>query len=120
MSKYDIPDDHEWQDEQERREERMSWADETSLDSFEVSVVHHYGDEWYEKKKYECSISIRDDGTKVVYNVIPHKFKGNYYREAEFNDWMDFNDVPDPVKQRVAATVGRSVAQLTPEVRTHE
>lgn len=116
MSKYDIDDDHEWQDEKEAKQQREEWENRASLGEHTVTVLYDEENEYQSAEKYECHIKHKDDGPKVLY-VVTFRNKGNYWRRLKVDDWIDFHDVPMPARKKVADTLGASVATLTLEER---
>ena len=111
MSKYNIPDDHEWSDEKEQEAPEYPKA---TLSNHTIEVTLHKSDEYQARKKYECHVSHDQNNTKVLY-VTPHKDKGNYFRRLD--EMLDFHEVPHLVRQRVAKTLGKSIDELTLDER---
>lgn len=100
MSKYSIPDDHEWADEKEQQLDHQP----VHVDRHEVDVIlttdphEKYG---YGREKYTAHLSHDEDGATCLY-FTEHRWKGNFWRETTEWDWQD---VPGLVKRQVAAVV---------------
>lgn len=106
MTKYEIGDDHEWYDEKKARKEREEREKRTTLDTHKVDVVHQYGDDpMWDRRKYTVHIKHRDADSPIGLYAIPHRWKGNFWREYEFENWVDWCDLPYPVRERVADVV---------------
>jgi len=118
MSKYNIPDNHEWQDEQEAKEQQQAWENLASLKEHTVTVLYDKEQEYQTAEKYECLISHSDhlDKPKVL-RVATFQNKGNFWRRKDIDDWIDFQDMPMPARKVVADTVGMTVQELTHEER---
>lgn len=54
MSKYNIPDDHEWQDEKEAKQQQQEWEDRATLREHTVTVIYDEENEYQSAEKYEC------------------------------------------------------------------
>lgn len=81
-------------------------ADRTSVTDHEVDVIYHTDPDQtdgYGREKYSATIRYDDEtGEPYVLFVVEYRWKGNYWRDV--TDW-DWRDVPDPVRERIAATL---------------
>lgn len=115
QTKYEIPDDHEWADEQEPDEDVQ---DRTSVQSHEVDIIYTVDpneDMGYGREKYTVHLTHGKDRDPIALYVLEHRWKGNYWREHTEWDWRD---IPMPVKKRVASIVDcAGVEDLKPERR---
>jgi len=95
-------EDDQWDDPDSEPEA----ADRTSVTDHEVDVIYHTDPDQtdgYGREKYSATIRYDDEtGEPYVLSVVEHRWKGNYWRDV--TDW-DWRDVPEPVRQRVAATL---------------
>lgn len=111
MSKYSIPDDHEWADEQTEDFTESP----VSVESHKVEIVHTTDpteDMGYGRDKYTVHIVNDDDRERAPFALYATKWrwKGNFWRETLQVDWRD---LPNVVQRRVASTVAcASVAAL--------
>jgi len=113
--KYEIPDDHEWTDQEEVDEDVL---DRTSVDTHEVSVIYTVDpneDMGYGREKYTAHLTHGKDRDPVALYVLESRWKGNYWREKTEWDWRD---IPDPVKRRIADVVAcNGAGSLRPQNR---
>jgi len=112
MSKYEIPDDHEWSDEQTPPPEENA-----HINSHTVTVIYDEEEEYQTAEKYECHVAHTEPDPPTVTHVVTFHNKGNYWRRLDVDDWLDFQDIPMEARDLVAEAVGESVARLTPQVR---
>lgn len=116
-NKYSIPDDHEWEDVE------AAWEDiekRATVDTHEVDVIHQHGDDpMWDRRKYTVHISHSDPDPPTALYAIPHRFKGNYWREADdMDDWVDWADLPYLVRRKVAQLVAcEGIGDLAPNGR---
>ena len=124
MPKYSIDDDHEWADEKDPNEDE-EWP-RTYVEGHDVEVVYQYGDDpMWDKRKYRVHISGTDDGFEPwISFAVPHRWKGNFWREHLNDDghrkMIEFDEIPVPVVRRVAAMLGMDAddyRELDPEWR---
>lgn len=116
MAKYNVPDDH-WEEDDDQEIEEYS---PTSVDSHEVDVIlttDPNEDMGYGREKYTAVITHDEDGPTVLY-FIKHRWKGNFWRDTHELDWKD---VTYTVKKQVAEVVDcDGVDDLDPECRLIE
>lgn len=97
----DMIDDHEWQD--STPDGSADDIEATSVSSHEIDVILTTDPDeklGYGREKYTVKLTYDDDGTPSVLFAVKHRWKGNYWRDTLDLDWQD---VPDPVQQQVAA-----------------
>jgi len=116
MSKYNIPENHEWQDEKEAEQQQQEWEDRASLNEHTVTVIYDVEQEYQTAEKYECRISHSHEQPKVLC-VYTFQNKGTYWRKNDVEDWIDFQDMPMPARKCVADTLGTTVQELTLDER---
>lgn len=105
--------DHEWTE----PDEGVEQPERTTVKNHEIDVIYTVDpdeDMGYGREKYTAHIR-HEDGDPTVLYVVEHRWKGNYWRDT--TDWS-FLDVPEPVRQRVAAVLPvDSPNELDPETR---
>jgi len=119
MTKYDIPDNYEWRDEKEAKQQQEEWMNRANVDAHSVTVIYDEEQEYQTAEKYECRISHSYDDP-VVYCVHTFQNKGNYWRKRDVDDWIDFRDMPMPARKCVAETLDMTVQELTADQRLVE
>lgn len=111
MNKYNIPDDHEWADEQT---EDFTESPVT-VKSHDVDIIHTIDpteDYGYGRDKYTVHITNDNERERSPYALYAtkHRWKGNFWRETLEVDWRD---LPNVVQRRVASVVAcKGVADL--------
>lgn len=115
MSKYEIPDDHEWADEKQQQEPSKL----TRVRSHDIEVYHDTEPDPkdnYERERYTLTVSYDDEtGDPYVLYAVEHRWKGNYWRDI--TDW-DWRDLPDAVRESVTTALPvESPAELDSGVR---
>lgn len=116
MTKYEIDDDHEWQDEKEAKQQQEEWENRASLKEHTVTVIYDEENEYQSSDKYECVIT-HSHGEPKVLHVHTFWNKGNYWRQKDVDEWLDFHDIPMPARMKVAETLDTTVSSLTLEER---
>lgn len=118
MTKYQIPDGHEWADEQTE-----DFAEQpVPVTSHDVEIIHTTDpteDMGYGRDKYTVHLA-HDDREHTPYAVFATKWrwKGNFWRESLEVDWRD---LPNVVQRRAASVIAcESVADLDPGTRVIE
>jgi len=112
MPKYNVGDNHEWQDEQKEQSEYPK----ATLDSHTIQVILHHSEEYQDRTRYDCEIVHGLPNAPKVLSVTPCKDKGNYFRTMH-DEWVDFHDVPMRVREKVAETLDTTVESLTLDER---
>jgi hypothetical protein len=118
VTKYNVPDDY-W--DEGPGDEPPDWADRTSAD-IEIDVtLHEQG--YQEDRKWTVHVWHRgpdSDAPAIVAGfAVEHQNKGNFWREGSlWNDAVDFVELPQVVRERVAAVLDRDVAAITPAERS--
>jgi hypothetical protein len=116
VNKYSVPDDH-WEQDVDG-DSSATWRDETSAIDIEIEVQLH--NEGYQTdKKWTVHCTTTSDDELIAGYAIKHQNKGNYWRYGErWRDAIDFIDLPRPVRDRVAHTLNRGKAEITPTERS--
>jgi hypothetical protein len=115
-TKYSVPDGY-W-DRDQPDETDLPDHHPTHVQSHAIDVIHvedPHKKNGYGRTMFTTHLSHRDDGGgPIALYCIRHRWKGNFWREAEELDWYD---IPGVVRQRVAAALSTTTADLDPECR---
>jgi hypothetical protein len=118
MTKYNIPDDHWNVDE---KDAPPAWWEDTSAHIDIDVTLHREGYQEDRKWTVHCADRTTDekwDGSPVrAMYAIEHQNKGNYWREGDYDDAVDFVDLPLRCRKRVAAVLNRDLETITPDAR---
>lgn len=116
MTKYSVSDDH-WDPAPD--DSPPAWVERTSAQTEIEVTLHEQGYQQDRKWTVHVSADIDDpaDAVRALW-AAEHHNKGNFWREPQlWRDAVDFVDLPRPVRERVAAILGRSVSEVTPDKR---